>query len=94
MCSKAILPLAFRNKSLDSAIFAVSAMYVGRVRGDTDLRRLAMAAYPTALCRFRSQLALAFESNAEEKFHKVIVMAILISLLLLEVSHVLEREVQ
>ena len=85
ICAQVILPLAFRNKALDAAIFAASTMYLGRVRGDTNLRRLAISAYPNALYRFRSELTFAFESKAEQRYQKDLVMAILLSLLLLEV---------
>lgn len=61
-------------------------MYLGRVRGDASLRRLAMASYPTALSHFRSELTLAFDSKVEERNHKDLVLSILISLLLFEVS--------
>jgi hypothetical protein len=50
-----------------------------------DMRRLAISAYPNALYRFRSELTLAFESKAEQRYQKDLVMAILLSLLLLEV---------
>jgi hypothetical protein len=90
-CGQVILPLAFRNRALDAAIFTAATMYIGQVRGDVNLRRLAMDAYSTALCRFRSELTKAFESKPEQRYPKDVVMAILMSLLLLEVSSPLTR---
>ena len=85
MCAQVILPLAFRNRALDAAIFAASTMYLGRLRDDAKLRGLAMAAYPTALGWFRSELVLAFESKAQQRSQEDLVMAIVLSLLLYEV---------
>jgi hypothetical protein len=86
ICGQLILQLTFRNRALDAAIFCASTMYLGRVRGDADLRKLAMSAYPTALCLFRSELTSVFELKAGERYHKDLVMAILLCLLVLEVS--------
>jgi hypothetical protein len=86
ICAQAILPLAFRNKALDAALFAVSTMYLGRLRDDAKLRRLAMGSYPTALSLCRSELVLAFDSKAEGRSQKDLVMAIVLSLLLFEVN--------
>jgi hypothetical protein len=86
ICTQTILPFAFRNKALDAAIFTASAMYLARARGNPDLRELAMAAYPSALGRFRSQLVLAFDGKAGQRSQMDLVMAIQLPLLLLEVS--------
>jgi hypothetical protein len=93
ICGQVILPLAFRNRALDAAAFTASTMYIGQVRGDVNLQRLAMAAYPTALCRFRSELTIAFESKSGQRYQKDLVMAMLLSVLLLEVSSPLARNV-
>ena len=83
--AQVILPLAFWNKALDTAIFIASAMYVGKLREDPKLQELAMASYPAALSRFRSELVTFFDSKVK-KSQNDIVMAILQSLLLFEVS--------
>lgn len=85
-CSQVIIPLVFRNKALDAALFTVSTMYLGRIRDDARLRGLAMRSYSTALSLFRSELVVAFDSEAEGRSQKDLVMAIVISLLLFEVS--------
>ena len=82
--AQVILPLAFRNKALDTAIFVASAMYVGKLREDPKLQELAMASYPAALARFRSGLVSFFDSKAKRS-QSDIVLAILLSLLLFEV---------
>lgn len=84
--SRAILPLAFRNKALDTALFSVSAMYVGKLRGDSKLQDLALAAYPQAMGRFRSELALALNSETHQASQKVLAIAIALSLLFFEVN--------
>jgi hypothetical protein len=82
--AQVIVPLAFSNKSLASAIFAVSAMYLGRLRDDAKLRQLAMASYSTALGRFRSELDRIFDSTAETS-QRDTVMATALTLILFEV---------
>jgi hypothetical protein len=84
--TRAILPLAFRNKTLDTALFAVSTMYVGKLKGDIKLQGLAMAAYPQALGRFRSELALGFGPEASQTSRKILAIAIALSLLFFEVG--------
>lgn len=83
--SRAILPLAFKNKALDTALFSVSAMYVGKLRGDSKLQGLALAAYPQAMGRFRSELALVLKSGTSQTSQKVLAIAIALSLLFFEV---------
>jgi hypothetical protein len=61
-------------------------MFLGRIRDDARLRGLAMRSYSTALSLFRSELVVAFDSEAEGRSQKDLVMAIVISLLLFEVS--------
>ncbi|UKZ66299.1 uncharacterized protein TrAtP1_007474 [Trichoderma atroviride] len=82
--SRAILPLAFRNKALDTALFSVSAMYVGKLRGDSKLQDLALAAYPQAMGRFRSELAFVLNSETCQTSQKVLAIAISLSLLFFE----------
>lgn len=84
----AILPLAYKNRALDTAIFVVSAMYVGRLRDDASLRNLAMAAYPKALSRFRSELATIHLSKENLTDRKISAVAIALSLLFYEVSFI------
>lgn len=55
--AQAVLPLATLNKTLDSGIFVVSALYLAKAREDHELQNLAMAAYPGALQQFRSELS-------------------------------------
>jgi Fungal specific transcription factor domain len=81
-----IFPLAFSNEALGNAVFAVTAMYLGTLRGDTKLLRLGMEAYPSALRRFRSELTSTFDHKAGQKHGLESVMAIVLSLLLYEVS--------
>lgn len=88
--SRAILPLAFKNKALDTALFSVSAMYVGKLRGDSKLQDLALAAYPQAMGRFRSELALVLASKASQTSQKVLAIAIALSLLFFEVKMPIE----
>jgi hypothetical protein len=85
ICVQVILPLAFQNKALDAAIFAASTMYLGRLRADAKLRALAMAAYPTALSRFCSELVLASDSKTEQRSQEDLIVATVLSLLLFEV---------
>lgn len=82
--ARVIVPLAFSNKALASAIFAVSAIYLGRLRDDAKLRELAMASYPTALGRFRSELVCMFDSRAETSQRDTL-MATVLTLILFEV---------
>ncbi|KAL7924439.1 hypothetical protein ACQKWADRAFT_269034 [Trichoderma austrokoningii] len=82
--SRAILPLAFRNKALDTALFSVSAMYAGKLRRDSKLQDLALAAYPQAMGRFRSELALVLKSDVGQTDQKVLAIAIALSLLFFE----------
>lgn len=88
--SRAILPLAFKNKALDTALFSVSAMYVGKLRGDSSLQCLALAAYPQAMGRFRSELALVLTSETSQSSRKVLAVAIALSLLFFEVNMPIE----
>jgi hypothetical protein len=82
-----IYPEVFSNEALGNAIFAVSAMYLGTKRGDPKLLGLAMVAYPSALRRFRSELNSAFDAKAGGHANGLdSVMAIVLSLLLFEVS--------
>lgn len=83
--SRAILPLAFRDNALDTALFAVSAMYVGKLRRDSKLQDLAIAAYPKAMGRFRSELSSILGSGASQISRKVLAVAIALSLLFFEV---------
>lgn len=84
--SRAIVPLAFKNKALDAALFSVSAMYVGKLRRDSKLQNLALAAYPQAMGRFRSELALVLNSATHQTNQKVLAIAIALSLLFFEVN--------
>lgn len=84
--AQTILPLAFMNKALGAAIFAVSTMYLGKLRGDAKLRSLAMAAYPSALSLFHSELFLVFGSKAGRTYQKISAVATALSLLFFEVS--------
>lgn len=88
--SRAILPLAFKNKALDTALFSVSAMYVGKLRGDSKLQDLALAAYPQAMGRFRSELALVLNSETHQTNQKILAIAIALSLLFFEVNMPIE----
>lgn len=89
--ARVILPLAFGSKTLDSAIFAVATMYMGKLKRDAKLQGLAMAAYPPALGRFRSELALGFGPKSGEANRKIRAIAISLTLLFFEVC-VLEPE--
>jgi hypothetical protein len=84
--AQAILPLAFRHKTLGAAIFIAAIMYLGKLRGDVKMRRLAMAAYPGVLRQFRSELIPPSNSKAmrSSEYHSLIATAL--SLLLFEVS--------
>jgi hypothetical protein len=84
--SRAILPLAFKNKALDTALFSVSAMYIGKLRGDSKLQDLALAAYPQAMGRFRSELALVLRTEKSQTGQKILAIAIASSLLFFEVT--------
>ncbi|KAL6904133.1 hypothetical protein GGI43DRAFT_399685 [Trichoderma evansii] len=82
--SRAILPLAFRNNALDTALFAVSAMYVGKLKKDFKLQDLAIGVYPQAMGSFRSELSSVLGSGASQTSRKIIAVAIALSLLFFE----------
>lgn len=88
--TRAILPLAFKNKVLDTALFSVSAMYVGKLRRDSKLQDLALAAYPQAMSRFRSELALISKSGTSQRSQRVLAIATALSLLFFEVRMPIE----
>lgn len=83
--AREILPLAFGSKTLDSALFAVATMFMGKLRSDSKLQGLALAAYPPALSRFRSELALGFGSKTSQTNRTVRAIAISLTLLFYEV---------
>lgn len=83
--ARKIIPLAFGSKSLDSALFAVATMFMGKLRSDNKLQTLALAAYPPALSRFRSELALGFGPKASQTNRTVRAIAIALTLLFYEV---------
>lgn len=82
--ARKIIPLAFGSKSLDSALFAVATMFMGKLRSDNKLQTLALAAYPPALSRFRSELALGFGPKASQTNRTVRAIAIALTLLFYE----------
>ncbi|KAL7911750.1 hypothetical protein GGI35DRAFT_297779 [Trichoderma velutinum] len=82
--AREILPLAFGSETLDSALFAVATMFMGKLRSDNKLQGLALAAYPPALSRFRSELALGFGSKASQTNRTVRAIAIALTLLFYE----------
>ncbi|KAM6485898.1 hypothetical protein HDV62DRAFT_352746 [Trichoderma sp. SZMC 28011] len=82
--AREILPLAFGSKTLDSALFAVATMFMGKLRSDSKLQGLALAAYPPALSRFRSELALGFGSKTNQTNKTVRAIAIALTLLFYE----------
>ncbi|KAL7942561.1 hypothetical protein V8C42DRAFT_331350 [Trichoderma barbatum] len=82
--ARAIIPLAFGSKTLDAALFAVSTMFMGKLRRDAKLQGLAIAAYPSALSRFRSELALGFGPKSGQTNRNVLAIAVALTLLLFE----------
>ncbi|KAL7933033.1 hypothetical protein V8C35DRAFT_67720 [Trichoderma chlorosporum] len=82
--ARVILPLAFGSKTLDYALFAVATMFMGKLKRDIKLQGLAMAAYPPALNRFRSELALGFGSKSDETNRKIRAIAVSVTLLFFE----------
>ncbi|KAH8802500.1 hypothetical protein F5884DRAFT_860865 [Xylogone sp. PMI_703] len=82
--TQAVLPRAFQNKILGSAIFAICTMYLGRLRRDAKLRELAIAAYPSALSRFRSDLILNPCSQSNQTSKRIHSLVIAVSLLFFE----------
>ncbi|KAK1241230.1 hypothetical protein MKX08_001204 [Trichoderma sp. CBMAI-0020] len=59
-------------------------MYVGKLRGDSKLQDLALAAYPQAMSRFRPELAVVLEHETSQTSQNVLAIAIALSLLFFE----------
>lgn len=87
MSAQAVLPLATLNKTLDSGIFVVSALYLARARENHELQNLAMAAYPGALQQFRSEISSFMNRReASQGMRHIHIVATALCLLFYEVG--------
>ena len=64
LCIRALLPLAFTGqKNLDTTIFSLLTMYMGRLTGNTEMKDLACSAYTSAVADFHVFLGSIFSQN-------------------------------